>query len=303
MPSRTDSNTLRLALPKGRMEKEVFRLLAEAEVRLDRGDRTYRPRISLPGIEVKILKPQSIVEMLHHGSRDIGFTGADWVEELDANLTEVLDTELDPVRLVAACPKDFLANGVLPQTSLVVASEYKNLTKKWIADKKLDATFMRSYGATEVLPPEDADCIVDNTQSGATLRANGLEIVDELMSSSTRLFANPEALKDPGKEKDDRQLGSAASLCDRGSKESSGRGKCHCGKPRRGNRYSSLHERADYFQTPRRRRLLCQGRCSQGKARAHYSRGKSQRRNGHHRFQFGTNSALECLSLRQKTSS
>ncbi len=188
---------LRLALPKGRMAEGVTRLLADAGIQLRYGARQYRPAISLPAVEAKILKPQNIIEMLHVGSRDIGFAGADWVAELGAELTELLDTGLDPVRLVAAAPRELLVDGRLPPRRLVVASEYERLTTEWIRTRGLSATFVRSYGATEVHPPEDADCIVDITATGATLEANGLEIVEELMTSSTRLYAHPGALADP----------------------------------------------------------------------------------------------------------
>ncbi len=82
---------------------------------------------------------------------------------------------------------------------LVIATEYERLTAEWIERNELAASIVRSYGATEVFPPEDADCIVDNTATGATLAANGLQIVDEVMVSSTRLYANPEALNNPNK--------------------------------------------------------------------------------------------------------
>jgi len=193
----TSAPPLRLALPKGRMAEGVTRLLADAGIQLRYGARQYRPTISLPGVEAKILKPQNIIEMLHVGSRDIGFAGADWVAELGVDLVELLDTGLDPVRLVAAAPRDLLVEGRLPRRSLVVASEYERLTTEWIRARGLAATFVRSYGATEVHPPEDADCIVDITATGATLEANGLEIVEELMTSSTRLYAHPGALADP----------------------------------------------------------------------------------------------------------
>lgn len=191
---------LRLALPKGRMQDGVFALLADAGIRVRAGSRGYRPTVSLGGIEAKILKPQNIVEMLHVGSRDVGFAGADWVRELRADVVEILDTGLDPVRLVAAAPASLLdASGALPKRPLVVASEYESLATEWIRRRGIDATFVRSYGATEVFPPEDADCIVDNTATGATLEANGLAIVDEVMRSSTRLFAHRSALEDPEK--------------------------------------------------------------------------------------------------------
>lgn len=186
---------IRLALPKGKIEQEVVRLLADAGISLKSSSRAYRPSLSLPGIETKILKPQNIVEMLHLGSRDIGFAGADWVKELGAEVVELLDTGLNPVKIVAACPVSLIEDGTLPKRTIVVASEYENLSLNWIKERKLDAKFVRVNGATEVFPPEDADCIIDNTATGSTLRANGLEVIDELMESSTRFYANPKVLE------------------------------------------------------------------------------------------------------------
>jgi len=196
---RMTTDTIRLALPKGRMQDGVLALLAEAGIDVQLGGRDYRPRLSLPGFEAKLLKPQNVVEMLHMGSRDLGFAGADWVAELDAELVEVLDTGLDPVRVVVAAARGVLVDGVLRSGPLVVASEYERLARAWIADKALEATFVRSYGATEAFPPDDADCIVDNTATGATLEQNGLVIVDELLASSTRLYVNPQMLDDASK--------------------------------------------------------------------------------------------------------
>ncbi|HET6521111.1 MAG TPA: ATP phosphoribosyltransferase, partial [Geminicoccaceae bacterium] len=195
---RSDAPLVHLGLPKGRMQDNVLKLLADAGIRLTFGRRGYRPSISLSGFEAKILKPQSIVEMLHLGSRDVGFAGADWVAELEAELVELLDTGFDPVRIVAAAPPAF-ARAWRERDGFIVASEYERLTRAWLEREDRGATFIRSYGASEVFPPEDADCIVDNTASGETLKANGLVIVDELMASSTRLSANPRALDDPAK--------------------------------------------------------------------------------------------------------
>ncbi len=190
-------NSVRLALPKGRMQDGVLRLLADAGLDMRSGERDYRPAASIEGLDVKILKPQNIIEMLDIGSRDFGFAGADWVAELGIDLVEVMDTGLDPVRLVAAAPTSILVEGKLPQRRLVVASEYEGITRRWLEAQKIDAEFVRSYGATEVFPPEDADCIVDNTATGSTLRANGLAIVGEVMRSTTRLYANKRAMEDP----------------------------------------------------------------------------------------------------------
>lgn len=179
------------------MQEGVFKLLSDSGIRITAGSRGYRPGVSIPGYEAKILKPQNIVEMLHLGSRDLGFAGADWVAELKADLVEIIDTGLDPVRIVAAAPTDMLVNGALPKRHFRVASEYETLSRDWIKKSGLDAEFVRSYGATEVFPPEDADIIVDNTATGATLVANGLTIVHEVMRSSTRLYANPKVMEDP----------------------------------------------------------------------------------------------------------
>lgn len=197
--NRSSNGVLRLGLPKGHMESGVLKLLSDAGISVTPTARGYRPAVSLQDIEAKILKPQNIVEMLMLGSRDVGFAGADWVREMGAEVVELLDTELDPVRVVVAAPKTLLEQGELPRRRLVVASEYERMTVEWIESQTLDAEFVKSFGATEVFPPEDADVIVDNTATGNTLKANGLVVVDTLMSSSTRLYACPHALEDETK--------------------------------------------------------------------------------------------------------
>ena len=190
------AGTLRLALPKGRMQGGVSTLLADAGLPLRASGRAYRPTIAAGCFNAKILKPQNIIEMLAADSRDIGFAGADWVAELGLDVVELLDTGLDPVRLVAAAPASLLERGRLPRRRLTVASEYPRLTADWIRNGSLDAEVVRSFGATEVFPPDDADLIVDNTATGSTLAANGLDSVATLLTSSTRLYANPRALAD-----------------------------------------------------------------------------------------------------------
>jgi ATP phosphoribosyltransferase len=192
-------DTLRIALPKGRMERAVLQVLADGGLQVTPTARGYRPSVRLEHAEAKVLKPQNIVEMLAHGSRDMGFAGADWVAELSANVVEVLDTGLDQVEVVAAAPSDLLEQGRLPNRRLIVASEYECLTRRWTEERGIDAEVVRSYGATEVFPPEDADVIVDCSATGATLRANGLTVVDSLMTSSTRLYASPAAWSQPEK--------------------------------------------------------------------------------------------------------
>jgi ATP phosphoribosyltransferase len=166
----TAAAPLHLALPKGRMHQGVVQLLADAGIAVTTSARGYRPTISLAGVETKILKPQNIVEMLHTGSRDAGFAGADWVAELSADVVQIIDLGLDPVRIVAAAPRQLVDNGWPPNRTVRVASEMEAISRRWISAKGMNAEFVRSFGATEVLPPEDADCIIDVAASGATLR-------------------------------------------------------------------------------------------------------------------------------------
>lgn len=200
MDTHNRNDSIRLAIPKGRMHDEIARLLDEAGLKLSRSARDYRPTIGLAGWDVKVLKPQAVIEMLAAGARDAGFAGADWVREQDADLIEVLDTGLDPVRLVAAAPGSLLGDrGELPGRNITIASEYVRTARAWAAERGLDARVLRSWGATEVLPPEDADIIVDNTATGATLEANGLRIIDTLGTSTTRLFAARSAMESPAR--------------------------------------------------------------------------------------------------------
>lgn len=181
------------------MQDGVFALLRDAGLAVDVGTRGYRPKVPLPDTDVKLLKPQNIVEMLQAATRDVGFAGADWVAELRGERApvELLDTGLDPVRLVVAAPPELLHDGRLPARPLTLATEFVRLTQTWLAQRDQSAQVVRSYGATEVFPPEDADAIVDLAQSGSTLRANNLVEVDTVMASSTRLYASKEALDDP----------------------------------------------------------------------------------------------------------
>jgi len=191
------SNLIKLTLPKGRQQQEVFNLLAEAGLGIRSGEQEYRPACSDPRFEIKLLKAANIPRLVEYGAHDIGITGRDWIEETGADVAELLETGLLPVRVVAAAPigSDPFARG--SAGPLIVASEYENLTARYMQSRKTEYRYVRTYGATEVFPPEDADLIVDNTASGATLRANGLEVLDEILASSSRIIANRATLADP----------------------------------------------------------------------------------------------------------
>ena len=188
---------VKLALPTGRIQNNVLKLLDDAGIEVHGGPRSYRPKISLEGFDAKILKTQNIVEMLDLGRRDIGFAGADWVKELDADVVELLDTGMDGVRIVAAAPVGFPDADSYKGRKLIVATEYVKIAEEWVKSKGWDAKVIRSYGTTEAFPPEDADCIVDNTSSGATLEASKLQIIETLLRSSTRVFASRQAMDNP----------------------------------------------------------------------------------------------------------
>jgi len=114
---------LRIGIPQGRLQDAVTELMIDAGIDIAIGSRNYRPLISWPDLEAKLLKPQNVVKMLHSGSRDIGFAGADWVAELDLELVELLDTSLNPVRIVAAAPPALLDDGrVRPGGRLIGAT-------------------------------------------------------------------------------------------------------------------------------------------------------------------------------------
>jgi ATP phosphoribosyltransferase len=154
-------------------------------------------------LEAKFLKAQNIPGLIALGRHDCGFTGYDWITEQGADVIELLDLEFDPVRIVVAVPEpvvDFIHdNGQTSIRPLVVASEYRRLAADYIERAKINAVFVQAFGATEALPPEDADIIIDNTASGATLKANRLVIIEEIMRSTTRFICNKEAYADPFK--------------------------------------------------------------------------------------------------------
>ncbi len=188
---------LRLALPKGRITEEVLRLLAASGLAVRGNGRSYRPLVSDPEIEAKFLKAQNIPRLLEIGAHDCGFTGHDWVEESGADVVEILDTGLDPVSLVAAAPE--ATAGLIARLGrpVIVASEFETLARRYMESRGLPYLFIRTFGATEVFPPEDADLILDLVATGATLRENQLTVVSKVLDSSTRLVASRAALADP----------------------------------------------------------------------------------------------------------
>lgn len=192
---------LKLVLPKGRISTKVLALLSDCGIELIGDDRNYRPKAYGFDLEVKLLKSQNIPSMVELGQHDIGFAGIDWIQERRCNVEILKDLSYDPVRIVACIPEDWDWEE-MKKRKLIVASEYKNISADYLDKLGLDYQLLRSYGATEVFPPEDADMIIDNTSTGTTILANRLKIVDTVMTSSTQFIANSDTMKDAGKKKD-----------------------------------------------------------------------------------------------------
>jgi ATP phosphoribosyltransferase len=185
-------------IPKGRIFQKVIELFSDAGFPINVSDRTYRPMIGAEWLEAKIMKPQNVGELLELGGHDVGFTGRDWIEESGARIEKVLDLGFDTVRIVAAVPAD-MSEEKLKAKRLKVATEYVNIAETWLKQCGYQYRILRTYGATEVFPPDDADMIIDNTSSGQTLRDNGLRIIATILESSTCFVASLGALADPVK--------------------------------------------------------------------------------------------------------
>ncbi|MDR0512980.1 MAG: ATP phosphoribosyltransferase [Treponema sp.] len=191
-------NTLRILIPKGRIFENVSKLFAEAGFPICLAERTYRPILDAPWLHAKIMKPQNVGELLELGSHDVGFTGIDWIRESDADVEEILDLGFDKVRIIAAIPSG-TDEEELKRRKIVAATEYVNLAETWLRESGYQYRLLRTYGATEVFPPDDAEMIIDNTSSGQTLKDNGLKIIATLLESSTRFVASKTALADKEK--------------------------------------------------------------------------------------------------------
>ena len=189
---------LRILIPKGRIFDNVARLFSEAGFPISLSERTYRPALGAGWLDAKIMKPQNVGELLELGSHDAGFTGIDWIRESGADVEEIIDLGFDNVRIVAAVPQDY-DEEKLRSKKLVVATEYVNLAEAWLKSSGYNYRILRTYGATEVFPPDDADMIIDNTSSGQTLKDNGLKIIGTLLESSTRFVASRSAVADAEK--------------------------------------------------------------------------------------------------------
>jgi len=198
---------LSLVLPKGSLEKATLDLFDAADLAVRRGsDRDYHASIDHPGIDrVRFLRPQEIPEYVQQGLFDLGITGRDWITETDSDVVSLGELHYskatsDPVRVVLAVPREasWQGPGDLPE-GVRISTEFPSLTRRYLERHGVKAVVVPSYGATEAKVPDIVDAVVDLTETGSSLRKNGLRILDTLLTSYTELVANQEAYADPAK--------------------------------------------------------------------------------------------------------
>jgi len=199
---------LKLVIPKGSLEQQTLRLFEEADLRVRRGsDRDYHGTIDDERIErVSLLRPQEIPIYVQDGLFDLGITGQDWIAETAADvdvltaLSYAKSGSGHGTKVVLAVPADHPANSAkeMPPGSRI-STEFESLTKRYFEDLGIDVHVVWSFGATEAKVPEIVDAIVDITETGSTLRAHGMKVIETLMTSEPVLVANRRAAADPVK--------------------------------------------------------------------------------------------------------
>lgn len=221
---------IKFAIPKGSLERATYEIIENAGYRIYGKERTYRPKLNDPAIEVKIFRPQEIPVAVSEGLADLGVTGQDWILETGVNVETLQNLEYGKIKIVLAVPKnsrveslsdlveEFSKNG----RNLRVSTEYLNIvsnyimrnrmykkifgiqepvmiTPWWRKGKNSKVEIFLSFGATEAKPPEDADAIFDVIETGSTLDQNNLKSIETVLESSAVLIANKKALKDKRK--------------------------------------------------------------------------------------------------------
>jgi ATP phosphoribosyltransferase len=198
---------LSLVLPKGSLERATLELFDAADLTVRRAsDRDYHAYVDDPRIDrVRFLRPQEIPSYVAEGLFDFGITGRDWITETGASVASLGELTYskatsDPVRLVLAVPAPAPWQSIsdLPD-GIRISTEFPSLTRRFLAENGIKAVVTPSYGATEAKVPDIVDAIVDLTETGSSLRRNGLRILHTLLTSYTELIANHEALDDPAK--------------------------------------------------------------------------------------------------------
>ncbi len=192
-----------LGLPKGSLQEATFELMGKAGFHLSCGSRSYFPSVDDPELNLVLFRAQEMARYVQDGVLDAGLTGRDWVVENDADVAEVGELcyakqRLTPVRWVLAVPESSPVQSVRDLAGKLIATELVNTTRKYLASRGVDARVEFSWGATEA-KANLVDAIVELTETGSSLRANKLRIVDTVMESVTVLIANKRSWQDPWK--------------------------------------------------------------------------------------------------------
>ncbi len=195
-----------LGLPKGSLQKSTYEIFKKAGFSIKSGSRSYFPSVDDPELEIRLIRAQEMSRYVEHGMLDAGLTGLDWIIENGSDVVDVQDLVyakqgLRPVRWVLAVPNDSPIESVKDLEGKRIATEGVGITKKYLADHGVNAEVEFSWGATEVKVPELVDAIVDITETGSSLKANNLKIVDTLLESYTKMIANRDAWQDEWKRK------------------------------------------------------------------------------------------------------
>jgi len=198
------SNILKLGIPKGSLEEATVNLFAKAGYNIKIKSRSYFPSIDDNEIECMLIRAQEIARYVQNGVLDAGLTGKDWIQENRADVVEIADlvyskTSSRPVRWVLAVPNESPIQSVKDLQGKRVATEAVNMTVDYLKKHGVTAEVEFSWGATEVKPPKLVDAIVEITETGSSLRANNLRIIETLMESNTKFVMNKEAYDNPWK--------------------------------------------------------------------------------------------------------
>ncbi|NLB60535.1 MAG: ATP phosphoribosyltransferase [Lentisphaerae bacterium] len=193
-----------IGLPKGSLQETTLQLMRKAGFMISVGSRSYLPTVDDPLLEARLIRAQEISRYVEHGLLDAGITGYDWIKENDSDVEEIADLVyakqgMAPVRWVLAVPCDSPISRVADLQGKRIATEAVGLTRRFLEKHGVQAQIEFSWGATEMKAPDLVDAIVELTETGSSLRAHSLRILETIIESTTRLIANKAAWQDPGK--------------------------------------------------------------------------------------------------------
>ena len=207
----SDSEILKIGFPKGSLEEATIRLFGKAGFKITKRSRSYRPTIDDHELDGRFIRAQEISRYVERGFFDCGLTGQDWIKENESDIVDVCGLVYSKAssvesRWIIAVPEDSDITTLQDLNGKTIATELVNSTKNYLESHGVKADVEFSWGATEVKVPELVDAIVDITETGSSLRANKLRILETMFSTHTRFIANKQAWEDPFKRKKIEQL-------------------------------------------------------------------------------------------------